>query len=961
MNIGDLIFNLLADGSKLEADVTRQAQAAGDKAGAKAGTTLGNRMSQTASRGLTALGAASGVVFAGAVESGAAFEDQLRTINTVAGLSDEQLSKVGDDIQALSRETGKTTDDLTAGFYDLVSAGVDADDAIGVLRDSAIFATGALGSTAQTVDLVTSVMNAYGLEASESTRITDVFAKAVADGKVTAAQLGDSIAQIAPIASSAGISIEEVSSGFAVLTAKGVPASEAATQMQAAIRALIKPNEDLNRIQEQTGINFAELAREKGLAVALEELRRVTGGSAEAMTNALGRTEAYQFALASTGDQAETFAQQIVDTANESGLALEQYDEKSKSSVEQGKRFAAVLNTLAQDFGGAFSGAAPFLVTLNQLGPAFRGLISPAKIFGGALGGIASKGLQLLGGPFAKLGRGLALKLAAGLGSTAAQAAITNAVGETVGNSLSAPGLKAKLGGKLGPLGKFLGSGLGKAFSVGFAAAAVVGVVETYNQIKEQTAAQNAQISADVGNQIKTGTDEQLAQTKAALETGLTQLNGVWDAGLFTNETRAKLTADLDAVNAEMSKRASTGATDVSEAYRDGAGVVTAGAEDMVEGVPGAVEGVGPEAEAAAAGLPADVASGIRSARQAPIDAFDQLKTDLENAMTPAAERARLVGQLTSKELAKGLKSGDPVVRAQAQAVKDSILQRLNEIPAKGNQGGKATSEAIAKGLRSKNPAIRAAAQEAKALIDGQIKKIPPAAKDAGEKGGRALATGINNTRTQSREAANRTKNSIRDGWNISASARGWGVATGRAYGSGIRSTAGWIRQAAANALAAAKSIMATHSPPGPDSPLHDIVDWARETMQFYAGGIEGEAPTVAGAAKAALSDAAGVLADATFGTAGIRTPAMRAIAPAIPGLPTTVSPAALAATAAAAPPGLTGEAGAKHYHLHAKGALPVRTIRDVQTELRRISDFDEMPPRTLASKYRRREAEEPA
>jgi len=249
LNIGDVFMRVLADMTGFEADVTSKAAKAGDKAGA----TTGQRMGKAMTAGLTAAGAAAGTVFVGAIGGAANFEDQLRTINTVAHLTDDELKGVGNSILDLSKETGKSTDDLTAGFYDLVSAGVPANEAISVLRDSAEFATGALGSTAEAVDLVTSSLNAYGLEAKDSKRVTDIFAQAVADGKVTAAELGASIAQIAPIAAQSGVSLEEVSAGFALLTAKGVPAAQAATQMRAAISALLTPNKQLNDLQEQTG------------------------------------------------------------------------------------------------------------------------------------------------------------------------------------------------------------------------------------------------------------------------------------------------------------------------------------------------------------------------------------------------------------------------------------------------------------------------------------------------------------------------------------------------------------------------------------------------------------------------------------------------------------------------------------------------------------------------------------
>lgn len=459
----DAFVRFIGDTKQLEKDLGPNGAVAGaaNAGGAGAGQTFGQRFGNAAKTAIVGASAAGGVVFVGAIEKGVVFEDQLRTINTVAQLTDEELAKVGDGIQELSRETGKTTDDLAAGYYDLVSAGIDADAALGVLRDSAILGTGALGSTAEAVDLVTSVLNAYGLEADASTRVTDIFAKAVADGKVTAAELGASIANIAPVANAAGISIEEVSSGFAFLTAKGTPAAQAATQMRAAISALLTPNEALNRIQAQTGVNFAKLAKEKGLAVALDELRKHTegtggefenltaalakadlevqsgkenvgiygdvvrefqdnlgltdkeadkfiaaignkgmgealaelgkklGASDQGFAGALGSIEAYQFALNSTGEEAEAFAAQIEETEQASGIAQQQYEEKSKSAAEQGKRLNAVIDTFIQDIGGPFVGVlGPAVSVLGNLGTGMLGLMPIAKGLGGVIGGL---------------------------------------------------------------------------------------------------------------------------------------------------------------------------------------------------------------------------------------------------------------------------------------------------------------------------------------------------------------------------------------------------------------------------------------------------------------------------------------------------------------------------------------------------------------------------------------------
>lgn len=681
-------------------------------------------------RAMTGAGAVAGAVFAGANESFVKLEDQLRTIQTVA--PNLNLDKAKDDIQALSVETGKSTEDLANGFYDLVSAGVDAEQAIGVLRDSAKLGVGALGSTAEAVDLVTSAMNAYGLQASDSTRITDIFAKAVADGKVTASEIGTSIANIAPIAASAGIALEEISAGYANLTAKGVPAAQAATQMRSAIVALLTPNAQLNAVQEQTGINFAELMRAKGLSVALEELRKATGGNADAFASALGRVEAYQFALAATGEEFEAFQGQIVETTEATGIANDQFNIKSQSLAEQGKRLAAVFQVQLQNLGELTAGFGPALFALNQFSALTGGAITPARIFGAVVGGLGGR----LAAGFARLGRAGGMRIAAALGSSSVVSAMSTSLSGAIGKV----GASSKFQGATSKLGSFMGSKLGKGLSIAFAAVAVFEVAETYKQIEAGLNEQSAQIGQDLGNQITSGTTESLQASKAALEQGIEELAGLW-YNPFAGGQKAQLEAQLDAVSRELEQRATMTPAAVATKLEEGKSQVDAAAADMVDGIPGAVDKVAEAAWEKAGQIPRGIADGIAARRGAAEQAMTDLVDALKNKMTVAKERARLIGYLTSDELAKGLKSRDPAVRAQAEASREMWLAQLAELPvgAKG-LGGKAMNE-LNRALKSKNPAVRAEARRIKRIIEQQIRDAKTG--EAGETAAKNAARGV--------------------------------------------------------------------------------------------------------------------------------------------------------------------------------------------------------------------------
>lgn len=305
--------------------------------------------------GLAAVGAA-----AAAVKIYSDFEDQLATINTVANVTEEQLLAIGDGMQSLAERTGIALPEIAAGYYDLVSAGVKAADAQTVLNSATTLAIGGLATTQETVDLLTTAINSYGLKAEEVAGVTDGFAQAIAAGKVTASELAGSFATVGPLASAAGIGIDELQAGYAQLTATGVPAAEAATQMRAAIVALKRPNTDLVKVQERLNVNFAKIAKNKGLQVAYQQLRKAAKDLGIDETELIGRVEALGYLYATTGDKAATYRDNLVAVRNASrgaGVAQEQFEKRQKTLSASLNRLRETARGVALVFGGAIAPA----------------------------------------------------------------------------------------------------------------------------------------------------------------------------------------------------------------------------------------------------------------------------------------------------------------------------------------------------------------------------------------------------------------------------------------------------------------------------------------------------------------------------------------------------------------------------------------------------------------------------
>ena len=379
--------------------------------------------------------------------------------------------------------------------------------------------------------------------------------------------------------------------------------------------------------------------------------------------------------------------------------------------------------------------------TLAEVGTGFGDLIMVAALFGPKFTTVLMSGL---GGLAGMLTKSLIPKVSAAILATGPGAAIA---GSSVGT--------------------MAGAAMGAAIPIALVAAAGVGIALAFKAIVLDPGLQeqSRDIGTAVGEQIAEGTLDQLEQSRAALAKGIEDINNVPLGGFLYGDQIRDLQAQLDAVDAEILARASNTGEGIPEAIGEGVAAGTPGAVETFDEFGNEIAEVGKsagdkvvakfglsmagvKAAAKVAGSEGMLAlsAGITAARQAPLDAFDTLKEMLKNAMTPMSEVARLRGQLTSKALAAGLKSGDPAVRAQAVAVAKMAADRLGELAAGGGKAGTKAMAELDKGIRSKIPAVRDAAIAAKAAAVAKLEAAKGPAAAAGTAAGNAFATNMKAT-----------------------------------------------------------------------------------------------------------------------------------------------------------------------------------------------------------------------
>jgi len=318
-----------------------------------------------------------------AVKAAADFESAMSDVSTLLdGDATEAVDKLGDSILELSKRVPKDATELGSAAYQIVSAGIsDTADVMKVLEQSSKLAVAGLGETEEATDLLTSALNAFGRDASDSQDVADILFKTVKAGKTTVAELAQAFGQVAPLAATMGVSLEELQAATAALTTSGLKTSVAQTQLRAAMSSLLKPTREAKQLMDSLGAeSFQQLIEQSGgLIPALGQMRNATGGNQEMFAKAMGSVEGLNAALALTGEQAETFTA-TMEAMTEGGQAMDEAFKKQTETfnnqvqllknqwnvllVKAGTQIVPVLTTALQVLTGQFEPLVDWLANI---------------------------------------------------------------------------------------------------------------------------------------------------------------------------------------------------------------------------------------------------------------------------------------------------------------------------------------------------------------------------------------------------------------------------------------------------------------------------------------------------------------------------------------------------------------------------------------------------------------------
>ncbi len=334
-----------------------KAASVGDKISALGATITGVGKTLTTSLTLPIVGLGSA-----AFKLSSDFETAMSKVATIADTNKKSLSDLESEIKNLSNNTGVAVSDLAEATYNAISASVDTASAVDFVADANKLAVGGFTDVTTAVDALTTVINAYGLEASDAAHISDVLISTQNKGKTTVDELAQSIGKVIPTANSFGVSIEELGTAYSYLTANGIATAESTTYMNGMFNELGKSGTKVSEaLKGSTGKTFKELM-ESGSS--LSEVMNILNEYAE--------QNAISFGDLWSSQEAVKAAQTILKTDTEEYNATLKDFQTTIGDTDEA--YNTMSDTFQYKFGVAIQNAKNALI---EFGQTIGGLLAP--------------------------------------------------------------------------------------------------------------------------------------------------------------------------------------------------------------------------------------------------------------------------------------------------------------------------------------------------------------------------------------------------------------------------------------------------------------------------------------------------------------------------------------------------------------------------------------------------------
>ncbi len=169
------------------------------------------------------------------------YSKQLAFVATMLDDVEGNMGRFSDGIRKLSVDFGESTDNLSRGLFDILSAGFAPAQAMEMLAITTKAAAAGMTSTKNATQAIIAVLNSYSLSAEHAQEVSDSLFTTMRMGVLTFGELAGHVGLVSSTAAAAGVTMDELGATLATITRGGIETSHAVVALNNILKAFLAP------------------------------------------------------------------------------------------------------------------------------------------------------------------------------------------------------------------------------------------------------------------------------------------------------------------------------------------------------------------------------------------------------------------------------------------------------------------------------------------------------------------------------------------------------------------------------------------------------------------------------------------------------------------------------------------------------------------------------------------------
>lgn len=191
-----------------------------------------------------------------AVKTAVDFDHQMHRVQSISDAIGGQFKAMKSEAVDLGAKTQFSAREAADGMEELASAGFKPREIMKSMPGILDLAAVSGGNVKESAQAAGSALRAFGMSASQSGHLADVYAKAAADTNAETQDMAEAMKYAAPVAHSMGMSLEDTAASIGIMSDAGIKGSQAGTTLRGAMTRLAKPTKAAQGVMDKLGVSF---------------------------------------------------------------------------------------------------------------------------------------------------------------------------------------------------------------------------------------------------------------------------------------------------------------------------------------------------------------------------------------------------------------------------------------------------------------------------------------------------------------------------------------------------------------------------------------------------------------------------------------------------------------------------------------------------------------------------------